>query len=157
LNARTCKPSIPAQQYGFTLLEVVIVMAMLGILAAIAIPNYTEYVRRGHRAAAQEHLISLAARQAQFYVDRREFAASVDDLNLSTPRELANRYSFAIVTAGPPAVFTIVATPTGSQLGDRCGDMAIDQTGRRGVRIDGSIAVPPQTIAAVGNAPTGCW
>jgi type IV pilus assembly protein PilE len=126
---------------GFTLMELMVVVVVLGILAAIAIPNYSEYIRRGHRSAAQAYILDLASRQVQFYLDRRVFADNVAALNLAAPAEIANRYNVAIaVAAGPPATFTITATPTGSQTGDRCGNLTIDQTGARGAA-----------------ATTGCW
>jgi type IV pilus assembly protein PilE len=149
MNARFSKRKCLTGARGFTLMEVIIVVTMLAILAAIAIPNYSEYIRRGHRAAAQEYLISLAARQVQYYLDRRAFAESdvcppvspaTTCLNATPPTGLANRYTIAIAAAaGPPATFTITATPTGSQTGERCGNLTIDQTGARGA------------------AATGCW
>jgi type IV pilus assembly protein PilE len=140
MNASNVKRIRQTGARGFTLMEVIVVMVMLGILAAIAIPNYSEYIRRGHRSAAQAYLLDLASRQVQFYLDRRVFADTVAALNLATPTEIANRYTVAIaVVAGPPATFT--ATPTGSQTGDRCGNLTIDQTGARGAS----------------GATTGCW
>jgi type IV pilus assembly protein PilE len=142
MNASNVKRIRQTGARGFTLMEVIVVMVMLGILAAIAIPNYSEYIRRGHRSAAQAYLLDLASRQVQFYLDRRVFADTVAALNLAAPTEIANRYTVAIaVAAGPPATFTITATPTGSQTGDRCGNLTIDQTGARGAS----------------GATTGCW
>jgi type IV pilus assembly protein PilE len=141
MNARTCRRNGLNGARGFTLMEVIVVVVMLGILAAIAIPNYSEYVRRGHRSAAQAYILDLASRQVQFYLDRRVFADNVAALNVAAPAELASRYTVAIVVnAGPPATFTITATPTGSQTGDRCGNLTITQTGARGA-----------------SATTGCW
>ena len=141
MNARTFKRNRLTGARGFTLMEVIVVVTMLAILAAIAIPNYSEYIRRGHRSAAQAYLLDLASRQVQFYLDRRVFADTVAALNLTAPTEIANRYNVAIaVVAGPPATFTITATPTGTLAGDRCGALTIDQTGARGAA-----------------ATTGCW
>jgi type IV pilus assembly protein PilE len=117
---------------GFTLVELVIVMLVVAILAAIAIPNYSEYVMRGHRAAAQSYISDVASRQAQFFLDRRAYAGTVAALNLPVPPEIANRYNVVIVAnAGPPATFTVTATPMGTQLNDRCGALAVDQAGAR--------------------------
>ena len=52
---------------------VILGMVVIGILAAIAIPNYSEYVMRGHRSAAQAYISDLASRQSQFFLDRRRY------------------------------------------------------------------------------------
>lgn len=118
---------------GFTLIELVVVMVVIGILAAIAIPNYSEYVLRGHRSAAQAYISDLASRQSQFFLDRRRYADTVAALNVPAPAEIANRYTVTVVAvAGPPATFTLTATPNGPQANDRCGVMTIDQTGTKG-------------------------
>jgi type IV pilus assembly protein PilE len=117
---------------GFTLIEAVVVMAVAAILAAVAIPNYSEYVMRSHRSAVQSFISDVASRQSQFFVDRRSYAATVAALNMTPPAEVAARYAIAIaVVAGPPAGFQVSATPTGSQATDRCGQLTIDQAGNR--------------------------
>jgi prepilin-type N-terminal cleavage/methylation domain-containing protein len=55
---------------GFTLIELLVVMVIAGILAAIAIPNYSEYIVRSNRSAAQSFIANVASRQAQFFLDR---------------------------------------------------------------------------------------
>ncbi len=122
-----------AREAGFTLIELIVVMVVLGILAAIAIPNYSDYIQRGYRSAAQAYISDLASRQTQFYLDRRVYADTTAALNLAPPAEVATRYAVAIVvTPGPPATFTVTATPTGTQATDRCGAMSVDQTGNKG-------------------------
>jgi len=117
---------------GFTLIEAVVVMAIAAILAAIAIPNYSEYVMRGHRSAVKAFISDVASRQSQFFVDRRNYAATVDALSMTAPADVALRYAVAIaVVAGPPAGFQVTATPIGSQATDRCGLLTIDQAGNR--------------------------
>lgn len=121
------------RQRGFTLMEVVVVMVILGILAAIAIPNYSEYTLRSHRSAVQAFISDVASRQTQFFLDRRVYATSVAALNMTTPADIANRYAVAIATnAGPPATFQVTATPTGTQTDDRCGALTVDQAGNKG-------------------------
>ncbi|MEO8187561.1 MAG: type IV pilin protein [Burkholderiaceae bacterium] len=119
-------------QFGFTLIEVAVVMAVAAILAAVAIPNYSEYVMRSHRSEAQSFISDVASRQSQFFLDRRSYAATVGALNMAAPAELAARYTVAIaVVAGPPSGFQVTATPIGVQGTDRCGLLTIDQAGNR--------------------------
>jgi len=117
---------------GFTLIELLVVMVIAGILAAIAIPNYSEYVVRSNRSAAQSFIANVASRQAQFFLDRRTYATTVAALNLPVPAEVASRYAFVIdVQAGPPLTYTVTATPTGAQVKDRCGALTINQAGNK--------------------------
>jgi type IV pilus assembly protein PilE len=117
---------------GFTLIEMLIVVAIVGILASVALPSYGNYLVRGNRAAAQAYLLNVAQAQAQYFADARSYAATPAALNLPVPAEVASYYTVTIDAAdGPPPSFTVTATPvTGTrQAGD--GVLTIDNSGAR--------------------------
>jgi type IV pilus assembly protein PilE len=116
---------------GFTLIELMVTIVIIGILASIAIPSYREYVIRGNRRAAQAAMMEIATRQQQYFVANRVYAASIDDLGYTLPAEVEGKYTAALVfDAGPPPSFDITFTATGSQAGD--GPLTLDSEGNKG-------------------------
>jgi type IV pilus assembly protein PilE len=119
---------------GFTLIELLITVALVAVLAAVALPSYREHVRKSRRAEAQAYLMAVAARQQQFLVDTRAYAASLSTIAIPTPANVSAAYDLTLATAdGPPPTFLISAAPkAGSdQVHERCGALSIDQTGAR--------------------------
>jgi type IV pilus assembly protein PilE len=122
---------------GFTLIELMITVAIVAILAAIAVPSYQDYVRKGRRADAQGFMLDVVARQQHFLLDRRSFAVSITDapasngLGLTVPTNVSAFYTITIVTdnAARPPSFVVTGTPAGSQVGETCGTLTIDQRG----------------------------
>ena len=99
---------------GFTLIELMIVVAVIGILAAIAYPSYTEYVRKARRATAESALMDLASKQQTYLLSRRTYTNSIADLGYATPAELTGHYTITI-PAFTATTFTVQAEPIGTQ------------------------------------------
>jgi len=109
---RSCRPR------GFTLLELMIAVAIVGILATIALPSYTRYVIKSKRVAAQAQMSDLALREQQYFAATRSYATAAE-LAYSVPSDLADRYTFSVTVdnSGLPT-FVISFTPIGAQATD---------------------------------------
>lgn len=116
---------------GFTLIEVMIVVAIIGILAAIAYPSYDEYVKRGNRTEGQAFLSDVAARQERYFSQNNTYVTDVDDiakLGLSSANSPTTKYTVSL--AGGGGGYTITAA---NQFNDtKCGDLTLNALGEKG-------------------------
>lgn len=120
---------------GFTLIELMITVAIVAIIAAIAIPSYDNYVREARRADAQISLVRAAQKQEQYHSINSGYATSLADLGLSSA-SAEGFYSLALTNTGCNSgyvgCFQITATATGPQSSDSsCATLSLDQSGTR--------------------------
>lgn len=98
-----------------------VTVAVIGILAAVAMPSYTQYVMRSKRSAAQAQMMDIANLQQQFLLANRIYAdkTALESNGYALPSEVSVAYSYDIaVGTGAAPSFTITFTPSGSQTGD---------------------------------------
>ena len=116
---------------GFTLIELMIVVAIVGILALVAWPSYEIQMRKSRRASAQSHLMDIAARQQQYLLDQRQYAANLTALNMTTPGDVSTYYTITVTpdNAATPPTYSATAAPTGGQASDPAGTLGITNTG----------------------------
>ena len=131
---------------GFTLIELMIVVAIIGILAGIAYPSYVEYVQRSRRAEVQTALLETAQFMQRFYAANSRYDQALNGDSAAVvltrsgitrvPRAAnsAQTYTIGFAANQPTRTsFTLQATPQGVMANDMCGNFTLDQTGLKGV------------------------
>jgi type IV pilus assembly protein PilE len=125
---------------GFTLIEIMVVVAIIGILAAIAIPNYSNYVIKGARTSAQTELLQLAALQEKIFLNSSAYSVSITTnydgtnaggLGKTSGMTSDGKYTLTITPLVSGQTYTITAKPTANkpQVGNGC--MTIQENGLR--------------------------
>lgn len=123
---------------GFTLLELMAVVGIISILAAIVYPMYTKQVIRAKRSEGRAMLTDAAARLERYYSDNSKYATAANTLpsGINTTSENGH-YTLTITTASPYQIYTLTATPA-TFTDDDCGNLTLDQAGTRGRSGSGS-------------------
>jgi len=127
---------------GFTLIELMIVVAVIAILAAIAIPSYAAYIQRARRTDATRALTEAAAALERYFSQNQTYAgAALNDPNPAKnvyPAISPEGYYKLTLEGASPAAYTLTAAPTGPQTNDQCGSFTLTSTSER--TVSGSLA-----------------
>lgn len=146
---------------GFTLIEVMIVVAIIGILAMVAMPSYQEYMRRSKRAEAQGILMEAAQYMQRYYSANDRYTVAAGNTTTEVEQKVANvsvlpatlrqspksgtaNYDIAVFARDVPPSYTIRATRAGSMASDKCGTLMLNSLGAK-------------TIDATGVNVADCW
>lgn len=130
-SRRICSPSV-----GFTLVELMITVAVVAILLAVALPSYQEHLRKGRRAAAQAFLMDVASREQQYLIDARSYAVgagALGRLSLTIPDDVSRFYTVTIepATAAVPPRYVVTATPLAASSQVHDGVLTLEHTGTK--------------------------
>ena len=129
------RPLFSRRSRGFTLIELMIAVAVIGILAGVALPSYREQVASARRADAKAALLELAQRMERVYTEQGTYAnirlgSAAGDLYPTVSPQ--RHYTLSIVRQDASG-FQIRATRSGAQAADACGNYTYDQAGTRGM------------------------
>lgn len=133
------------KQQGFTLIEIVVAVAIVAIVAAVAIPSYSRYMTDTRRIDAISFLQEVAGEQTRFFTDNNRYATTMSELGYGTNDTYDSpegHYSISIVNAVPTS-FTLTAAPVAGspQIKDtNCGSLSLDSTGLKDATGPGGIA-----------------
>lgn len=135
------------RQLGFSLIELMIVVAVIGLLSAIALPSYSQYIKRGKRAEARSEVLKAGGWLERYYTENNRYSdttastvnAAFTSRFSAVPSTGAANYNISLTVAA--SSFTVTAAPTGSMSGDDCGSYTLTNTG---------------SIASTANNPSKC-
>jgi type IV pilus assembly protein PilE len=122
---------------GFTLIELMIAVTVIGILSAIAYPSYTEYGKRAKRSDGKAGLLKLQLAQEKYRANHLAYAAALADLGIASSDSPDGHYTLAITDADS-TTYTVTATPNFTDT--NCGTLGINQTGVKTVTGSDSVA-----------------
>ncbi len=122
----------PGKQNGFTLIELMVAVAIVAILASIALPSYQAYVRRGNRGAAEGEMMDIASREQQFLLANRAYAdwPTLTASGYVLPSNVSSKYTPAIALGtGALPTFVVTFTPIAGTIQASDGPLVLTSEG----------------------------
>jgi len=122
-----------SHQRGFTLMEIMIVVAIIGLLAGLAFPSYMDYLRKSRRSDARSLLMQIVSKEEQYFMDNRTYTNDFQNLgypNSASVTSENNFYTVTFATFGNYA-YKLTATPINQQASDTCTTLTIDNNGTK--------------------------
>lgn len=127
---------------GFSLIELMIVVAVIAILFAVALPNYRQHILRSNRSVGQAELMSMAARQEQYFSNNKTYTTSLTELGYPASHYVNEKgeqtssgfavYQMTISASGTATSFELSATPQNAQVKDTdCSELTLDNLGNK--------------------------
>jgi len=124
--------SVTRSERGFTLIELMITVAIVAILAAIAYPSYTKYVQRGYRSEGIVMLNDAVARMERYYAQNNTYAVTnLTALGFASATPLSQTGKYQLSVTANATAYSFTATPKDQQTQDACGALTIDQLGNK--------------------------
>ncbi|MDR2011986.1 MAG: type IV pilin protein [Rhodanobacter sp.] len=119
---------------GFTLIELMIVLAIIAILSIIVYPNYTRHVQRTRRADGHEMLMRIASAEERYYTTFNRYTTTLSDLGFGSGLSESGYYVITVDQGSTRDMrsYALTAAPQGTQVADACGDLTIDSAGVKG-------------------------
>lgn len=120
---------------GFTLIELMITVAIIAILMMVALPSYRDYTVRANRSAAASYVMEVANMQERNFLDERSYATSMADLGATTPTQVSSNFTISTTAnnAATPPTYTVSAVPKSGQASDdSCGTLTLNSQGQKG-------------------------
>jgi len=127
------KVKVMKKNRGFTLLELLITIAVIGIISSIAYPSYIDNISRANRSEAQRELLRMASLQEQYFIDHREYTADMTKLGAGADPYITDSGLYSIDTTVVGITYTLVATAKGRQItaDSSCLTLSVTDTGKK--------------------------